>query len=158
MKVSFLVLRILALMLVIFASGVWVGRSLLPPSPEAPETEIDPEAAAQLPARPLRVFTRYVEELGLAPDQQRIAAPLLLECAREMRGLAKNTPERLAALERFHEKLSPHLDPGQRVRANAIIDTAREEVGNHQARSRPLSPEAAKSNPPDPAAGGERND
>lgn len=149
MKPSPLVIRVAALMLIIFASGVWVGRSLVP-RPGSPKIEPDPEAAAQLPARPRRVFARYVQELELTPAQQQIAAPLLLECASEMRGLAKDTPERLAALERFHKRLSPYLDSGQRARATAIEHAAREGGGDREASATQILPKTAESNPPDP--------
>jgi hypothetical protein len=67
--------------------------------------------------------------LDLDDAQQEATAPLFAKAARQMRGVEKNSPERFAILERFHERLAAGLRDEQQARAQKILEAARERVG-----------------------------
>jgi hypothetical protein len=126
MKTWHLVIRITVLMLIIFASGVWVGRRWAPEP--ALEMRADPAVIERLPSNVRKVTARYIAELELNEAQQKQVVPLIEKAARELVKLPKNSPQRLAALERFHDDLARHLTKEQREKALAILEAARSRV------------------------------
>lgn len=127
---------ILLALSIIFASGVWVGRLIAPRNEAAVQagdgTATDPGDGLSPQTR--RIFERYVQELDLTPGaQQDRVAELIRQAAPRLRGLERNSPERLAELERFHQALDAHLDAAQRAKAAAILRAARERAGSTDA-------------------------
>jgi hypothetical protein len=126
-------LQIVMLILVVFASGAWTGHLFTKTREEKAaghaEVTIAPEIERMLPGPVRSVFERYVEDLDLDDAQQEATAPLFAKAARQMRGVEKNSPERFAILERFHERLAAGLRDEQQARAQKILEAARERVG-----------------------------
>jgi hypothetical protein len=126
MKTVQLVLKVVALMGVIFASGVWVGRQTVTVS-TPPEVAMPPSSDT-LPPQVRKVVERYVVDLQLDADQQKAVVPLMRVAAPRLAALPKNSPERFAVLEEFHRSMAPQLNDEQKDKARRILDAARARV------------------------------
>lgn len=126
MKNVLLVLKVVALMAVIFASGVWVGRQTAPVA--APVEVVLPPSAGDLPPHVRKVVERYTTDLGLDAEQQAAVVPLMRVAAPRIAALPKNSPERFAVLEEFHRSMTPHLRAEQAEMAARILEAARARV------------------------------
>jgi len=123
MKQFLLVLKIAALLAIIFAAGVWVGRNTLP-AEEMKAGIVPPPAAAEdgkTQDRWAFAFRRYARALELTPEQQDRLEPLFKETDDQLAGLPHLSMERQRNIEKLHERMEPHLDPRQKAEAERIL-------------------------------------
>lgn len=122
MKTFLLVLKIGALLAVIFATGVWVGRNTAP-SGAMDATSDPPGAVPQNGPQTGRwafAFRRYVKALDLTPEQQARLEPLFREADNKLSGISRLSIERQQVIEELHQQMEPHLSPQQQAEAVKI--------------------------------------
>lgn len=125
MKSFLLVLKIGALLAVIFATGVWVGRNTAPTvaTSALDAANIPPGAVPQDEPQSSRwafAFRRYITALGMTPEQQTRLEPLFKEADNKLAGIPRHSPERQQVIEELHRKMEPHLTPQQQAEAEKI--------------------------------------
>jgi hypothetical protein len=125
-----LVMRVVALMAVVFACGMWIGRMTDPKVPPADPNSIGESSGDfHMPPRVAKVFSSYVQELELNAEQEEKLAPLLKEYAKRMAGMPKNSEERFGELGSFHERMGEFLSEKQKLKAAEILESARQRRG-----------------------------
>jgi hypothetical protein len=122
MKQTLLVMKIGALLAVIFATGVWVGRNTVPA--EAVEAVAAPtgdaEDAGHHSGRWAFAFRRYITALDLTDGQKVLLEPLFKEADEELAGLPRFSKDRQRVIEVLHQRMEPHLNPQQKEEAEKI--------------------------------------
>ena len=114
------ILRILLLLVVIFAAGLVTGR-LTAPRPPTLMLMADGRIATSE-----TMLTRLEQQLHLTPEQERQFRALFEEAAREMSRFAAATPERMEAFKRFVPRMEALLQPEQRADFDRYVrDTER---------------------------------
>lgn len=118
MKQSGIIIRTVAAMAVIFASGVWVGHTFCPRE-SAPEIIVsqEPSSRPQLPPKAgkmtARIAQHYRRELSLNDEQFQQFMPLLLEQQKKVADLPKRSAQRAESVRKFHEKIRKIIRPDQ---------------------------------------------
>lgn len=122
MNQALLILKIAALLIAIFASGVWVGRNTTPA--KVVETVVvtsdQQGSSGRLSPPGALVFQRYVEALNLTLDQQVLLMPIFREADEIVAKTPRFSPERQAILEKMHQQMLEHLNAKQRAEAEEI--------------------------------------
>lgn len=124
MNHPWMVVRIGLVLAAIFSLGVWVGRMTAPVPVASFDAPSDTDSASSPHMR--KVVGRYRHEVGLSEQQLESMREHFLEADREMRGLARDSPERVKVIERFHREIAPILNEEQQRRADALLEDARE--------------------------------
>jgi hypothetical protein len=122
MKQTLLVMKIGALLAVIFATGIWVGRNTVPA--EAVDTAVVPPAAAENDARQSGrwtfAFRRYAKALDLTDEQKVLLEPLFKQADEELSLIPRFSKDRQRVVEVLHQRMEPHLNPQQKAEAEKI--------------------------------------
>ena len=138
-------LRVVLLLLVIFASGVWVGHLATERwggegEELAWEEEVDDEADSTTEAidapptrremiqNTKRVAQRYRDSLQLTEEQVEALRPYFIEAGKAMMELPSNSPLRIGVLEQLHREIRPLLDDEQKVLSDEIVRQSRERM------------------------------
>ena len=129
MKQSWMIVRIVCALVVIFAMGVWVGR-LTAPTPQGaslPEKESDaPEREWGSPEQrkrtvdmvSKRVIPHYQGSLQLSDEEVEELRPFFLHAGRQMwRSMPRTPRPGCGAVLGFHKRIAPFLDEEQKKRA-----------------------------------------
>lgn len=131
---TWLVARIVLVMVGIFTCGVWVGRMTapLPVLERRPPLPFPPGPRAGQPPPPppgvgrvWHLLEIYRARLELTEEQLTQIRPLLEQATAETRGLPPRAPERFARLERLHEQMAGYLTVEQQKRAQQLLEEAR---------------------------------
>lgn len=131
---TWLMARIVLVMVGIFACGVWVGRMTAPfPLLERrPPLPFPPGPIAGQPPPPppgvggvRHLLELYRARLELTEEPWTQIRPLLEQATEETRGLPPRAPERFARIERLHEQMAGYLTPEQQKRAQQLLEEAR---------------------------------
>lgn len=135
-----LIIRTVAAMMVIFASGVWVGHTLFPRETvvEIPVSVTNGVQKEELPPRPPgrpnargpRIAGHYRKTLNLDAKQFEKFLPMLREQQASVADLPLLSKERVESIRKFHEKIRPLL----RQEQQAGLDQIMREVEEKSAR------------------------
>lgn len=125
MKRVLMVATIVALMAVIFCSGVWFGRT----TAESDEDYVAMDSEAVNAGRRTSAYVRKIERkygtaLNLRPDQRRQLRELVVETEPRMSALPQRSEERKAELRAFHGKLDEFLDEQQKAVNVELLEKA----------------------------------
>ncbi|MFC7338760.1 hypothetical protein ACFQY0_16310 [Haloferula chungangensis] len=108
----------------IFTCGVWTGR--MTASDPTSKMVFTGESQDRSPSKAAdEVLRRYSHALNLSSEQRRATRQLFHETAQKVMSLPPLSPERLAEVENFHNKLEPNLDPSQREIAQKLLERTR---------------------------------
>lgn len=120
MKMNWIIIRTVAALAIIFASGVWVGHSfspgetveiVLPERPGPPGAEGRPRKLGPAEAQIIKTYRR---NLNLNHEQMEQFLVFFQAQRKEVSGLPKGySPEREQKIRELHDKLRPILRPEQ---------------------------------------------
>jgi len=127
MNKTFLILKIIALMAVVFTSGILVGRATYSPEVVVLANPEGRSLATTGNMSPMvyRVFGRHAETLELTVEQQLEVAPLFKEMGERVRMLPKHSPERIEEIRILYERMAPFLNEKQNRLTDKILEASR---------------------------------
>lgn len=123
--------RVATALIVIFASGIWIGRlTTSGPIPLDGVTSITEERRLKKPGtqdleRAIRRATRrYQRELKLSPSQLKRIRPLIEESSLRIEVLPPFSQARLGVIRDFHDEIRPFLTEPQKQTLSQIYEKA----------------------------------
>lgn len=129
MKNTWVIIRIVCALAVIFSLGIWVGRMTAPEGKivrlnaqgkEIVMKENGRERGTRADKVTVLVVKRYKAELELTREQLEEMRPLFMAAGKEMVNYPAYSEERIEILRRFHKQIEPMLDEDQRAKLSVL--------------------------------------
>ena len=128
MKMNWVIVRTIAALAVIFASGVWVGHSFSPREtveiviPDRPGPPGDSGKKRVLDPTEKRIIMTYRTKLSLTPDQFAKFMVLFDEQRKVVQGIPRgHNKERTEKIREMHEKFRPMLTEEQSIALDKMM-------------------------------------
>lgn len=110
------ILRIVFMILCIFAAGIGIGRFFIPP----PDLNVKVSGMEGREISPRTIVAYYDSKIHLTPEQKRAFGRTAADFVRELATTQPRTQERFDLFHRCYPKLREHLRPDQHAAFDAI--------------------------------------